>query len=315
MIKKGLTYFIIVTLALYGLRSLHYYGLLKQTTGYYQTYKTAFLNENKFDVIFLGSSRVQMHYNTKLFDSINHTNSFNLSMAGATPKIAFHALKVYLSKSKAPQTIIYDVDFHNLNNESWEIKDFNNYFPFLSDQTFRTEFSKVDKRMNWFYYNAFYSWPYTGIKNLSTGLHGLFNKKNRTDDLFYKGYFMEKLKPQLNFISTKPANIQINKIEKQYLDSLFIFTQKNNIQLYLMSSPMFAGGKLDVANKTELIEQVSNLAQAHGSVYFDLSSLPFCDQRKLFVDHFHMNYTGSCLFTLKMSELYRNILVKKALKP
>ncbi len=81
------------------------------------------------------------------------------------------------------------------------------------------------------------------------------------------------------------------------------------------SSPIFAGGKLDVANKTELLNTVLKLVQSYNYNYTDLSSLSFCDQRELFVDHFHMNYKGARLFTLKMSELYRNNLVKKALKP
>lgn len=294
---------------------MHYYGLLKQNKGYYQTYKTAFLEKNEFNVLFLGSSRVQMHYNTFLFDSINQTNAFNLSMAGATPKVAYYALKIYLSKSKTPTIVIYDVDYHNLNNESKEIKDFNNYFPFLKDEVVRNEFCKIDKRFKWFYYLPYYSLPYTGTKNLSTGLHGLFNIPNRTDSLFYKGYFKENTRKPLDVTFTKASNIKIDPIEYAYLDSLCQIGRAKNIEMVFCSSPIFAGGKLDVANKTELLNTILKLVQSYNYTYTDLSSLSFCDQRDLFVDHFHMNYQGARLFTLKMSELYRNNLVKKALKP
>jgi hypothetical protein len=89
LIRKAITYFVLTTLLLYGFRQLHYYGLLKQEKGYYAKYKTAFFEKNTFDVIFLGSSRAEMHYDTRIFDSITQKNSFNLSLAGATPRIAF----------------------------------------------------------------------------------------------------------------------------------------------------------------------------------------------------------------------------------
>ena len=87
MIKKIVIYFLLTTLFLYGLRKLHYRGLLKQTAGYYEKYNTAFINKNNFNVIFLGSSRAEMHYNTYIFDSLTKQNSFNLSLAGATPQV------------------------------------------------------------------------------------------------------------------------------------------------------------------------------------------------------------------------------------
>ncbi len=294
---------------------MHYYGLLKQEQGYYNTYKTAFLNSNAFDVVFLGSSRVQMHYNTKIFDSITGSNSFNLSLAGASPKVAYYALKVYLSKSKTPTVIVYDIDYHNLNNESKEVKDFNNYFPFLKDEVFRNEFCKIDARFKWFHYLPFYSLPYTGFRNLSTGLHGLLNTPNRTDSLFYKGYFKENTRKPLDVTFSKASNIKIDPIEYAYLDSLCQLGRAKNIEMFFCSSPIFAGGKLDVVNKAELLNSVFKLVQSYNYNYTDLSSLSFCDQRELFVDHFHMNYKGARLFTLKMSELYSNNLVKKALKP
>jgi hypothetical protein len=314
LIRKAITYFFILTALLYGFRYVHHQGLLKHKQGYYAKYSTAFLQSNNYDVIFLGSSRVQMHYNTRLFDSLTGRNSFNLSVAGATPKVAFAALKIYLSKSKAPKDIIYDVDYHNLGNESKEIMDFNNYFPFLSDAVVRNEFSKVDQRMVYFYWNPYYSLPYTGLQNLSTGLHGLTNTLSRTDTLFYKGYFKECLRKPLDFIHTSPKIIEPNLVEMAYLDSIIQLCKFKKCQLHFVSSPLFAGGALDVANKTELMRDLKRFADVKQVSYTDLSSLSFCNRRELFMDHFHMNYLGATLFTQKFAYFYSNNLQKKALK-
>jgi hypothetical protein len=248
LIKRTLLYLCLLTALLYGLRALHYKGLLRQNKGYYAKYKTAFFEKNRYDVIFLGSSRVEMHYNTRLFDSLTGSNSFNLSLAGATPEVAFTALRAYLLNSVPPRFLIYEMDYHFLKYKSTEVKEFNNYFPFLSNPALLAGFSRIDPRMKHFYYNPYYSFPYTGFRNLSTSLHGWMKVENQTDSLYYKGYLKEVLRPALTFIPTKPYYSFINVTDRQYIDSVIRLCKKNNIALSLVSSPIFSGGRVDVLN-------------------------------------------------------------------
>lgn len=299
---------------MYGLRYLHYTGLLMQSQGYYAKYKTAFFEKNNYNVLFLGSSRVEMHYNTKQFDNLTHQNSFNLSLAGATPQIAFAALKAYLLNSKAPQYLFYEVDYHFLKYKASEIKEFNNYFPFLKNPVLKSEFIKLDKRMNHFYYNPYYSFPYTGLKNISTSLHGWLKIPNKTDTLYYKGFLKEVLRPNLKFNAIKPYYSFFNISDRNYLDSIISLCKKNNTQITLISSPIFAGGKLDVANKNQIIRQLQSIAKNNNIGFYDLSSLPFCNKRDLFVDHYHMNYEGAIKFTPYLGDLFNNKMILNPLK-
>lgn len=314
MIKRIIICFLITTALLYGLRYLHYKGLLKQEQGFYDKYKTCFFKKNDFNVIFLGSSRVEMHYNTRLFDSITGKNSFNLSLAGATPQVAFAALKAYLQNSKAPQYLIYEIDYHFLKYKSTEVKEFNNYFPFLSNNTLLNEFTKIDKRMPNFYYNAYYSWPYTGFKNMSTSIHGWLNMPNKTDSLYYKGYLKEVLRPQLNYTPIKKYYTYFNLTDRNYLDSIITLCKKNNSNITLISSPMFAGGQVDVVNKKQIIQQLNNIAIINKIRYFDLSSMPFCKDRANFVDHYHLNYKGATKYSLFLSRFFNNKIASGSLK-
>ena len=314
MIKRIILYFLILTAALYGLRYLHYRGLLKQGQGYYAKLKTAFFKKNSYTVLFLGSSRAEMHYNTRIFDSLTGQNSFNLGLAGATPQVAFAALKAYLLNSKAPAYLIYEVDYHALKNRSTEIKEFNNYFPLLTNPVLREQFSRIDKRMLYFYYNPYYSWPYTGFKNISTSLHGWLKIPNRTDNLYYKGFVMEILRPHLDLVHAKKNYIYFNVSERNYLDSIILCCKQNKINITLMSSPIFAGGRLDVSNKEEITTQLKNISLIHGISYFDLSSLPFCDQRTLFIDHKHLNYAGALEFSPFLVHIFNNKIAYTALK-
>lgn len=313
MIKKALIYIAIITLLLYGLRCLHYRGLLRQTRGYYAKYTTSFFEKNEFNVLFLGSSRAEMHYNTALFDSLTGMNSFNLSLAGATPQVAFAALKAYLSNSTAPKYLIYEVDYHALKDRSLGIKEFNNYFPFLRNAILRREFNTIDRRMDHFYYNPYYSFPYTGFKNLSTSLHGWLNIPNKTDSLYHKGFFKEVLRPPLNYVPVKKYYSFIEPTNRRYLDSIVLLCKKTGTRIFWVSSPIFAGGKADLVNKKQVTAQLTNIAALHHIRYYDLSSLPFCNDRQVFIDHYHLNYRGALQFTRILCRMFNNKMINNSL--
>ncbi len=314
MIRKTLLYALATIALLYAARYLHYRGLLRQQQGYYAKYSTCFFKENHFNVLFLGSSRAEMHYNTALFDSITGLNSFNLSLAGATPQVAFAAFKAYLLHSRAPDYMVYEVDYHALKHRSRGIKEFNNYFPFLQNPVLLQEFNAIDRRMKHFYYNPCFSFPYTGFKNLSTSLHGWLGIPNSTDSLYYKGYFKEQRRPPLNFIPEKKYYAFINPTDRSYLDSIILLCRQNSIKLCLASSPVFGGGAVELANKKQMISQLKNIAGIHHLQYFDLSSLPFCNNRHLFIDHYHLNYRGALKFTAVFGDLFNNKIANNSLK-
>jgi hypothetical protein len=314
LIKRAITYFILLTALLYGFRCFHYEGLLKQEKGFYGKYKQIFLGKNNYDVIFLGSSRCEMHYNTEVFDGETGKNSFNLSLKGATPKVAFTLLSIYLQKSSAPEYLIYEVDYHFLKYRSHEIMEFNNYFPFLRDEITRKEFNKLDPRMEHFYLNPYFSLPYTGLKNMSTSWHGWLNIPNKTDAFYRKGFQMELLRPGMGYISDKPYHAFFDTEERAYLDSIISISKSKKIKLSLVSSPIFGGGRVELVNKPYIINQLKNIAFINGIEYHDLSALPLCTRRKLFIDHFHMNYLGSVEFTSYFARFFNNNCITKALK-
>jgi hypothetical protein len=314
LIKKAITYFILLTAMLYGFRWFHYEGLLRQNKGFYGKYKQIFLGKNNYNVIFLGSSRCEMHYNTAIFDRETGKNSFNVSLKGATPKVAFTILSIYLQKSSAPEYLIYEVDYHFLKHRSQEIMEFNNYFPFLHDEITRKELSKIYPRMSNFYLNPYFSLPYTGLKNMSTSWHGWLNIPNKTDRLYQKGYQMEVLRPDLSFIRERPYRSYFDVEERAYLDSIILISKRKNIKLTLISSPLFGGGKVELLNKESIVKQLKNIALINEIPYYDLSSLAFCARRELFIDHYHMNAMGAIEFTSYFARFFNNNCITKALK-
>jgi hypothetical protein len=286
-----------------------------QEKGYYAKYKTAFFEKNDFDVIFLGSSRAAMHYNTAQFDSLTGANSFNLSASGANSRVSYAIFKAYLENSSAPKHVFFETDLHNLHVNTHDIMEFNNFFPFFKNKTLLEEFNKIDPRMKHFYYNAYYSWPYTGYKNISTSLNGWLGKTTKMDEKMYKGYIKDDFLCTLYFMSTKPCAGGFETTNSNYLDSVIRLCKAKNVHLSLVTSPMFAGGKLDLTNKEQIVNVLDQIAVTNGIKHWNLSSTPYCNQRDLFVNHFHMNHKGARLFTSKLAELYSNNCQKNPLKP
>jgi hypothetical protein len=57
------------------------------------------LNHQKFDVVFLGSSRVANHIDSELFDQLSHKKTINLGVQGANLADNLLQLKLLLSKN------------------------------------------------------------------------------------------------------------------------------------------------------------------------------------------------------------------------
>jgi hypothetical protein len=274
--------------------------------GYYEKYRRAFLEKNDYDLLFLGSSRAEMHYNTRVFDSLTGYNSFNLGLKGASPHMAYAALKAYLLNSSTPQCIIYEVDYHALKDEPVPFYEFNNYFPFLKNKVLRSEFQKIDTRTDLFYALPYLSFPYTGYKNISTSLHGWFDIEYDNNYYYYKGTIFSKRLDTLDFLPSKAHCSYILENNRNYMDTLIHYCRSKNIRLVLCTSPAFGGFNINVLNAKQLAKQVRNISKIHDLPYYDFAQTTFSNKRELFGDFFHMNRNGAYLFTCELAKLFNS---------
>lgn len=270
-----------------------------------------FLKKNDYNVLFLGSSRVEKHFNTKIFDSITRLNSFNLGVTGATPRIAYGVLKAYCSKSKLPEYLIYDFDYHFLKYGIDTIKHFPRYFPFLDNTVLFQQFNQIDNRFCQFKNNPFYSLPFSNVRMLAASLHGWSGIEGAFDTTYYKGFtdlcFTDTLKKKMN----KPFYGFIHPVERQYIDSIINFAAINNIKLLLVTSPMYAAVNSEMLNKKQVLEQLANIAQLNGLKYLDLSNQWFTDRMRYFTDYYHMTGEGADIFTCNFAQNFQQYFDKK----
>jgi len=187
LIKKIITYLTACICILFVYRSFLYFVIRKNKQGIFSKYNDVFLKEgNTYDVLFLGSSRAEMHFEPQIFDSITKLNSYNLGISGASVKLNFIVLKTYCHQHQKPKHIILNLDYFSLKSDSDMLNDFPRYFPYLNNDYLRAELNAVDDRFTSFYYNPFHSLPYTQIDFLSASLHGWLNISGKYDTLMCK---------------------------------------------------------------------------------------------------------------------------------
>lgn len=309
MIKRILTYLIIFVIGMYAVREFIYTGLRKNKQGVYEKYNTMFLKENAYDVLFLGSSRAEMHFNPRIFDSVTGHFSYNIGVTGATPRIAFSVLKAYCSKSKLPKHVVFDLDINFLKYGVDTIRNFPRYFPFLSNEVLLKQFDCIDSRFTSFKYNPVHSLPYSNKRMLSASLHGWMGKPGKYDTVYYKGHaayvFEQYLKP------IKPFYGYIHPLERAYIDSIINFSKKNKINLIMLTSPMYKGLEDEMLNKKALISQLKNIGLVNKFEYWDMSKSAYSNKGEYFCDYFHMNAAGARLFTLGFAFNFQQYFDKK----
>lgn len=307
MFKKLFAYIIIFVAMLYGYRYVLHEGIRKNEKGIFNKLNEAFIQQTSYDVIFLGSSRAEMHYNPKVFDSITRLSSFNLGISGASPKVSFAVLKAYCNKHPLPKYIVLNLDYYALKHDSDVIYDFPRFFPYLTNSYLRAQLNQIDNRFNSFYYNPIHSLPYEQLSYLSASLHGWLGIEGRYDSLCFKGY--QTAETNALFRKTeddKKSFAFIHLKNRHYIDSICAYAKNNQIKLVLATSPIIHGSHKTI-NRNAVISQLKHIAAIHHIDYWDYSAdSNYLKKPQLFIDEYHINRIGSELFTKQFSVDFNN---------
>jgi hypothetical protein len=309
LIKRVIIYTIVFVVGLFLVRELIYIGIRKNRKGVFEKYNTMFLKHNVYDVLFMGSSRAEMHFDPRIFDSVTGHFSYNIGVTGGTPRIAYSVLKAYCSKSKMPKHLIFDLDIHFLKYGVDTIRNFPRYFPFLKNEVLLKQFNTIDKRFRSFRYNPLHSLPYSGKKMVSASLHGWLNNPGKYDTVYHKGYsaYVFEQFPKVH----RPFYGYIHPVERAYIDSIIVFSRENGIRLILLTSPMYKGAVDEMLNKKAVVSQLKNIAMMNQLEYWDMSKAAYSNKADYFADNYHMTNKGARLFTLGFAFNFQQYFDKK----
>lgn len=308
MIKKLVTYSLVFITLSYALQWIVYNGLQQNNKGIYEKLNTIFYKENNYNTLMLGSSRMFMHLDNNLFDSLTHLNSYNLGLAGATPQISYSCLKAYLLNSKMPKTIFWEFDYHIAHLNTDTIFNFSTYFPYLGNKVLYQKFKHIDNRFFLFKNCPLIALPYININGLSASVNGWLGRNGPYDGFFKNGFFYNYIPDSNNNFTSKDNATTMSAETLNYLDSCINFCKQNTIQLVFTISPILKETDSKITNKSSILNQFMSIAQKHQVPVLNHSEDPdIANNSAYFEDGFHMLYPGAQKYTLKIVQEFNNI--------
>lgn len=247
------------------------------------------VEDESFDIVFLGSSRVANHIDTKLFNQLSKKRTINLGTEGAQLNDNLLQLKLMLEKN-AVSTVFLQVD-ENFERETPSIISMSQAMPFIGNKTVQNHLEKYLKNYNQLSKVPFYRYavndPKIGFRELTLNLIG---KKPKVDPAngFIPKYGNKSLKG-----GALPKEISDrNKV----LDEIKEFCQKKNVRLVLFVAP-YCGQTKNLDYITKLKEKIPGLLDFSEGYSDDL-----------FVNCGHLNNKGAKSFTTQLYQSTKNTL-------
>ncbi|MFT4698463.1 MAG: hypothetical protein ACI9SJ_001612 [Flavobacteriaceae bacterium] len=235
-------------------------------------------NDN-FDVVFIGSSRVASHIDTKLFDSLSHKKTINLGVEGAGLNDNLLQLKLLIDSNHISNVFLHiDTNFENISPSNIAISE---AMPFLKNKIIKNHLKKYFKNFEKLEYIPFYKYA---VNDPEIGFRELFfsgiNKKPRINP---NVGFIPKFGNEIPVIESSLPNII--REENIILDEIIEICKKNQISLTLFISPYCSKIKTEdyIKKLTNKFPNLINLSKGYND--------------KLFYDCGHLNNQGATIFT------------------
>lgn len=312
--KKITLYFFLLSGAMFGLRFFIHNGIRHNKAGLFNKFNTVFLQNDYHEVIFVGSSRAECHFDPSVFDSITGLKSYNIGVSGSNNSFTYGILKAYLSNNrKPPKMAIMNIDYHFAHESSDTIYEFPRFFPYLSNEVLYSELVKRDKRFFAFKYVPYYSLPFLGEKYLNVALRGYTGNLSDYDKSCYKGFqFINPIEYKtINHADTVSYSATILKENMDYLDSTIRLCNSKNIQLCFVVSPAHSIVSKRIKNFEEHIGKFKSIADAANVPFLDYSLDSVCVRDEFFADPYHMKLEGARYFSTKFSRDFTGLKIAK----
>jgi hypothetical protein len=295
---------------MYGIRWAINYGVRLNSAGLYHKYEIMFHEKHKYNLLFIGSSRAQCHFDPLIIDSVLGTNSFNCGVAGSNNGLTYGILKAYLHKNKLPQSIVMNLDYHFAHHSSDTIFNEQDFIPYIDNPVLYRELKKRNKTFFYYKYFPFVSLPVMGDKFLNNAMRGYLDTKSAYQKASYKGNERIIALEYADFNTLDSSRYMGNILKENidYLDSVRLFCQKNKIHLTFVISPCHITGTRRIINYKEQIASFHNYASHYRIPLMDYSMDTMSFNKEYFADYYHLKGWACDVFSRKFVTDYAALL-------
>ncbi|MBG6110548.1 hypothetical protein IWX84_001427 [Flavobacterium sp. CG_9.10] len=275
------------------------------------TWYKIFEGKLQTDIVILGTSRAESHYDTEILNKITGLKTYNLGLSGTHYNLLKIRWEAYINRNIKPKIVILDIDDIAL-QDSEEIYDKFQYLPYYESEEYQKVSKDIDKD---FYFEKFFPiYKYRGYEmSIFNQMKSL--KNNSFCSKSINGYVEHDInwieKDYLNFKKillqdkmVQKKNQKINSIGLSVIEEIIQYCKVNKIKIYFIWSPSYYELQTyQLANKKNVNQLIKNISQKHRIDYFNFSNDSLCLQKKYFYNSAHMNKNGVAIFSRKIGEL------------
>lgn len=294
--KKKLKYFIVfffILLTIVSFRCVDKLLSIKSAHGIQQARDMYIQPRNSIDVVFMGSSHIHCDVNTAMLWKDFGIAAYDYSAAEQPLWITYYYIKE-ICKYQNPKLIVLDLYSPARFKDDYQYK-------WLRDNLLGVRFSWNKLKMLYascepeHYFEYFpnfvtYHHRYPTLEDIK---YFFKSDYERASFKGYTPYYIKTPQTEPALVEDKSGGITIKS--EQYLQKIIEYTQKNDIELYLIVSPYIT------TSEDELVyNRVKEIAASYGLEFnstnysYDEMGLDFDTD---FNDESHLNYSGSCKYT------------------
>lgn len=320
--KKFLSKLVITCLSIYLLLISIQFGidfyLKKDNSCNNNTWYKIYAGKLNSEIIILGTSRAESHYDTEVICKITGLKAYNLGLSGAHYDLLKIRWKSYLNHNTKPKILILDLDDGALQNSENIFNKFQ-YLAYYDTPEYKSVAEKIDP--DYFFEKIIPIYKYRGYEmNIFNQIKS--QKKTSLCPNNINGYVEHDInwieKDYLNFKrifskSKLTAKFDINKygLGLSVLRGIIKDCKKNNIKIFFVCSPSYYESQTYYPeNKMRINLILKAISRENSIAYFNFSNDSLCYQKKYFYNSAHMNKKGAVIFSSKIGNLI-NMEIKK----
>lgn len=244
------------------------------------------------EILVVGSSRALVHFDCEYIEKVTGKTCYNLGFDGTSIPLQKLMFDLYLSKNKAPESLIWSLDFHSFTNKS-DYYGFDQLIPYRDNEIIQ-EILDIHETPDYQFELPIFRYSY----NPRMKFYGIASYliAYAKEPIITKGFRKSTRTWELgdDFEEHSEANSENIFIDEVILRDFYQYIASLKVQydIRLIMTPYYITRLEKLQNLTEVKEKLNAAAEAIDVPYLDLSSTDISLDQNNFYNETHMTTQG-----------------------
>ena len=280
-------------------------GLQKSRYYYYSEWNDIFNGNINADLLVQGSSRAWVQISPAILDSTLHLNSYNLGMDGASFKMQYARLRIYLLHNKKPKYILQEVGYTSTLVKNEKLPATQQFLPYLADSSVWRLVSAASNPLS-LTERYFPMYKYNNeIPLIKEGILSYMGKGAKSTK--YKGYEGQQKTWDSSFhafLMNNPhgAVFPIDPDATALFRDFLSFCKDNDIKVILFYPPAFIQSLDYINNKAEILGVFNAFSKEFNAPFYTYMYDSLNYNRDNFYNSQHLNKHAAEIFCAQLAK-------------